>query len=112
MVSLPQGSTKKIEINLFFFLLLFHDLLRFSLGCRTTRTTRTGTRSGSDRVRSGICVWISQEFLDLLNLLELEVDVAHERCDILERISECMWKASLGGNANLPTESRHVRDAC
>merc|ERR1712203_909070 len=76
-------STEEVEVHILL-LLFFHDLLLLLLGlcggcsaCSSGRCCRNG-------VCSSVCLRVRKELLHGLDLLEGEVEIRHERGDVLK----------------------------
>merc|ERR550525_939342 len=103
--SIEQPAFKSLIV----LLLLDHCRLRYLFRCRGC--TASGWSRRRTRVGSSIRLRIRQEFLDLFNLFEGEVDVCNQRGNVAERVAERVRQTGLGWDADLPAERRHVGNA-
>merc|ERR1740120_260951 len=95
-----RGSAEQVEVHVLLLLFLLDDFLLFLLrgpgDCRAS-----GRRRGRHRIGSGVRLWILKELFDLLDLLEGEVGISDQRCNVLEGVAEGVGEASLRRDADL-----------
>merc|ERR1719152_1064256 len=105
---LNQRLTEQVEVHVFLFFFLLHNLLLLLLLLLCGATTATAA-AATTRVSSRICCRVGEELLGFLNLLELDVDISTEGCNILHCVGEHVWNTCFSWNSNLATKCSHMR---